>query len=150
MLFLRRRTFLGPGFRHSDRRAGAGQPPYDPGDFLKLYLHGYINQVRSSRQLQRDAPRNLELIWLLKGLRPGDRTIARLRQENAAALMGANRDFVILLRSVELTGGGLIAIVGAFFEGNTSKSSILTQGQLNKQMAAVEADTEAPAKSPET
>jgi transposase len=62
------------GFRHADRGAEAmGQPPYDPADLLKLYLYGYINQVRSSRRLEREACRNLELIWLLKNLRPGYR-----------------------------------------------------------------------------
>lgn len=128
------------GFRHSDRMVGAGQPPYDPGDLLKLYLYGYINQVRSSRRLEREAHRNLELIWLLKGLRPGYRTIAKFRQENAVALKAANRNFVLLLGSLELTGGDLVAIDGAFFDGNASKSSILTQGHLNKQLAAIEAD----------
>ena len=52
------------GFRHANRVVGAGQPPYDPADLLKLYLYGYINQVRSSRRLEREACRNLELIWL--------------------------------------------------------------------------------------
>ena len=57
-------------FRHADRGADeAGQPPYDPADLLKLYLYGYINQVRSSRRLEREAGRNLEPIWLLKNLR---------------------------------------------------------------------------------
>ncbi len=59
------------GFRHADRGPEAmGQPPYNPADLLKLYLYGYINQVRSSRRLEREACRNLELIWLLKNLRP--------------------------------------------------------------------------------
>ena len=65
------------GFRHAGRGTdGMGQSPYDPADLLKLYLYGYINQVRSSRRLEREACRNLELIWLLKSLRPGYRTIA--------------------------------------------------------------------------
>ena len=71
------------GFRHADRAVDeAGQPPYDPADLLKLYLYGYTNQVRSSRRLEREACRNLELIWLLKNLRPGYRTIANFRKEN--------------------------------------------------------------------
>jgi transposase len=69
------------GFRHAKRFVGAGQPPYDPADLLKLYLYGYINQVRSSRRLEREACRNLELIWLLKSLKPGYRTIANFRKE---------------------------------------------------------------------
>src|ERR1700731_1486377 len=59
------------GFRHADRGAEVGQPPYDPADLLKLYLYGYINQIRSSRRLEGEARRNQELIWLLKKLKPG-------------------------------------------------------------------------------
>src|SRR5262249_61364887 len=73
------------GFRHAERGIGVGQPPYDPGDLLKLYIYGYLNQVRSSRRLEREARRNLEVIWLLKGLRPGYRTIGTFRAENRAA-----------------------------------------------------------------
>ena len=92
-------------FRHADHGVGVGQPPYDPADLLKLYLYGYLNQVRSSRRLEREAHRNLELIWLLKGLTPGYRTIAKFRQENWAALKAANRDFVLLARELDLLGG---------------------------------------------
>ena len=77
------------GFRRADRGVAVGQPPYDPADLLKLYLYGYLNQVRSSRRLEREACRNLELIWLLKGLTPGYRTIANFRKENWAALKAA-------------------------------------------------------------
>ena len=59
------------GFRHAARVVGAGQPPYDPSDLLKLYLYGYLNQIRSSRRLEREAGRNIELMWLLRGLKPG-------------------------------------------------------------------------------
>ena len=70
------------GFRHAERGVTVGQPPYDPADLLKLDLYGYLNEVRSSRRLEREACRNLELVWLLKGLRPGYRTIANFRKEN--------------------------------------------------------------------
>src|SRR5205823_3766847 len=79
------------GFKHADRGVGVGQPPYDPSDLLKLYLYGYVNQIRSSRRLEREAGRNLELIWLLKNLTPGYRTIATFRKENWAALKAAKR-----------------------------------------------------------
>src|ERR1035437_3108413 len=75
------------GFRHADRGVEVGQPPYDPADLLKLYLYGYINQVRSSRRLEREACRNLELIWLLKNLKPGYRTIANFRAWPSAPLL---------------------------------------------------------------
>jgi transposase len=90
---------------------------------LKLYLYGYLNQIRSSRRLEREARRNLELIWLLKGLAPGYRTIAKFRSENWAALKAANRSFVVLARELGLVSGTLVAIDGAFFHGDASKGA---------------------------
>jgi transposase len=84
------------GFRHAGSSGGAGQPPYDPADLLKLYLYGYLNRIRSSRSLEREAGRNLELIWLMKHLVPGYRTIAKFRQENWKALKALKRADVIL------------------------------------------------------
>src|SRR5882724_4328020 len=131
------------GFRHADRGAEAmGQPPYDPADLLKLYLYGYINQVRSSRRLEREACRNLELIWLLKNLKPGYRTIASFRKENWAALKTANRSFVLLLRELSLVGGTLVAVDGALFHGNASKESIFTRRKLAKQIAKLDQEIE--------
>jgi transposase len=138
------------GFRHADRRMGVGQPPYDPSDLLKLYLYGYINQVRSSRRLEREACRNLELIWLLKNLKPGYRTIAIFRKENWAALKAANRSFVLLLRELDLIGGALVAVDGALFHGNASKDSIFTRGKLAKQIAKLDQEIEAYGKSLDT
>ena len=131
------------GFRHAGRRVGVGQPPYDPSDLLKLYLYGYINQIRSSRRLEREACRNLELIWLLKNLKPGYRTIASFRKENWAALKAANRGFVLLLRELDLVGGTLVAVDGALFHGNASKDSIFTRGKLAKQIAKLDQEIEA-------
>ena len=133
----------GLGFRHAEAGGGAGQPPYDPADLLKLYLYGYLNQVRSSRRLSREAERNLELIWLLRGLRPGYRTIADFRKHNWAALKAANRDFVLMLRELDLLGGELVAIDGAFFHGNASKASIATRTRLAAELAALEREIEA-------
>src|SRR6201998_890089 len=115
------------GFRHADRASDEmGQPPYDPADLLKLYLYGYINQVRSSRRLEREACRNLELIWLLKNLRPGYRTIANFRKENWAALKAANRSFVLVIRELGLVGGTVVAIDGSFFPGVGSTRGIFS------------------------
>lgn len=131
------------GFRHAERGLGVGQPPYDPADLLKLYLYGYLNQVRSSRRLEQEARRNLELIWLLRGLRPGYRTIGNFRKENWAALKAANRSFVLLMRELGLLGGELVAIDGAFFHGDASKASIATRKKLSEQIAALDRDIEA-------
>jgi transposase len=131
------------GFQHTDRGLGPGQPPYNPSDLLKLYLYGYINQIRSSRRLEREACRNLELIWLLKNLKPGYRTIASFRKENWAALKAANRSFVLLLRELNLIGGTLVAVDGALFHGNAAKDSIFTRGKLVKQIARLDEEIEA-------
>jgi len=131
------------GFRHVDSGGGAGQPPYHPADLLKLYLYGYLNQIRSSRRLEREAKRNLELIWLLRSLTPGHRTIASFRSDNWRALKAVNREFVLLVRELGLTGGALVAIDGAFFHGNASKASIVTRKRLAEQMAALDRDIEA-------
>jgi transposase len=131
------------GFRHAGASGGAGQPPYDPSDLLKLYLYGYLNQVRSSRRLSREAERNLELIWLLRGLAPGYRTIANFRKDNWAALKAANRDFVLMARELDLLGGELVAIDGAFFHGNASKASIATRKKLSGELAALDREIEA-------
>jgi transposase len=126
------------GFRAVGSDGGAGQPPYDPADLLKLYLYGYLHQVRSSRRLERETRRNVELMWLLGGLTPGYRTIANFRKDNAAGLKAANHDFVRLARSLDLLGGTLVAIDGAFFHGDASKASIVTEKRLQQQMAALD------------
>lgn len=135
-------------FRHADRGAEeVGQPPYDPADLLKLYLYGYINQIRSSRRLEREACRNLELIWLLKNLKPRHRTIANFRKENWEALKAANRKFVLLMRELGLVGGTLVAIDGSFFHGDASKASVFTRKRLAEQIVQLNQDIEAYGKS---
>jgi transposase len=126
------------GFVHATRVVGAGQPPYDPADLLKLYLYGYLNQIRLSRRLEREAGRNIELMWLLGGLVPGYRTIAKFRAENAAPLRQVNRDFVLILRQLGLVGGALVAIDGAFFDGSASKASIITRARLEERLAKLD------------
>jgi transposase len=136
------------GFRHAGRAADeAGQPPYAPADLLKLYLYGYINQVRSSRRLEREACRNLELIWLLKSLKPGYRTIANFRKENWAALKAVNCHFVLLLGELDLVGRSVVAIDGSFFHGDASKASIFTRKRLAEQIAKLDLEIEAYGKS---
>src|ERR1700722_10887605 len=132
------------GFRRADRAADEmGQPPYDPADLLKLYLYGYTNRVRSSRRLEQEACRNLELIWLLKNLKPGYRTIANFRKENWAALKAVNRSFVLLVRELGLVGGAVVAIYGSFFHCDASKASIFTRKRLAEQVARLDLEIEA-------
>jgi transposase len=131
------------GFRHPGSGGGRGQPPYHPRDLLKLYVYGYLHRIRSSRALEREAGRNIELIWLLKGLEPGYRTIGDFRKENWAALKAACREFVLVLRDLGLVGGECVAIDGAFFDGNASKASIATRKKLAERLAALDRDIEA-------
>ena len=133
------------GFRYTEAvsGSGAGQPAYHPADLLKAYLYGYLNRIRSSRGLEREARRNLELIWLLRQLTPGYRTIATFRKDNWAALKKVNRAFVLLARELNLVGGELVAIDGAFFHGDASKASITTRKRLAEQLAALEREIEA-------
>lgn len=131
------------GFRYPGSDGGRGQPPYDPRDLLKLYVYGYMNRIRSSRGLEREAKRNLELIWLLKGIEPGYRTIANFRKDNWAALKALCREFVLMMRELGLLGGECVAIDGAFFDGNASKASITTDKKLAERLAALERDIEA-------
>ena len=94
--------------------------------------------MRASRRLAREARRNIEVMRLLRGLAPGYRTIADFRKNNAAGLQAANREFVRLARRLGLLGGELVAIDGAFFLGDASKASILTEKRLEEQMAALD------------
>jgi transposase len=131
------------GFLHAGYDGGPGQPPYAPADLLKLYLYGYLNRVRSSRNLAREAERNLEVIWLLKALRPGYRTIASFRSNNCKALKAANRQFVVLMRELGLVSAKLVAIDGAFFHGDASKASIKSRKRLETELVAIDRDIEA-------
>jgi transposase len=131
------------GFCFPGSDGGAGQPPYHPADLLKLYIYGYLHRIRSSRGLEREACRNLELIWLIKGLQPGYRTIGNFRKDNWVALKAANRDFVLVVRELGLLGGELVAIDGAFFDGNASKASITTRRRLAERLASLDQDIEA-------
>src|SRR5205809_5712857 len=130
------------GFCHAGSGGGAGQPAYNPADLLKLYLYGYLNRIRSSRRLEREAGRNLELIWLMQGLVPGYRSIAKFRKDNWAVLKAANRDFVLVVRELGLLGGTLVTIEGTFVHGDAGRASITTHKKLAERLAALDRDIE--------
>jgi len=98
-----------------------GRPSYDPRDQLKLFIYGYFNSIRSSRKLERESGRNIELIWLLKGLSPDHKTISRFRKDNAKALKNVFRAFVKLCNKLGLYGLELAAIDGSKFKAVNSK-----------------------------
>ena len=115
-----------------------GRPPYDPGDLLRLYLYGYLNRVRSSRGLEREAARNLELIWLLRKLRPDFKTIADFRRDNGRAIKAVGREFILLCRKLELFGGELVAIDSTKIRAQNSKGRNYSEAKLKALLAEIE------------
>src|SRR6516162_5878470 len=87
-----------------------GRPAYAPGDLLKLYIYGYLNRVRSSRRLEAETHRNIEVIWLLRHLKPDFKTIADFRRDNRNAFRHRFRQFVLLCRQLDLFGRELLAV----------------------------------------
>jgi transposase len=112
-----------------------GRPGYDPSDLLKLYIYGYLNRVRSSRRLEAETHRNLEVIWLMRQLRPDFKTIADFRRENKTSFRKVFREFVVLCRSLDLFGRELIAVDGTRLKAVNSGQRNFTKGKLAKAMA---------------
>ncbi len=114
------------GFKHSSL-ADTGRPSYNPSDLLKLYVYGYLNQVRSSRKLEKECYRNVEVMWLMKKLSPDFKTIADFRKNNVDCIKGVFKEFVYLCRSLDLYGAQLVAIDGTKFRAVNSKSNNLNE-----------------------
>jgi transposase len=124
------------------RSASTGRPPYHPGDLLKLYVYGYLNQIRSSRRLERESHRNIEVLWLLNRLCPDFKTIADFRRENRGAIVGVCRTFTQFCRGEGLFGAELVAIDGSKFRAVGSKKSTVTRAQLKREVAQIDAHIE--------
>ena len=109
-----------------------GRPGYAPGDLLKLYIYGYLNRVRSSRRLEAETRRNLEVIWLLRHLAPDFKTIADFRRDNRAAFRSVFREFVLLCRQLDLFGRELLAVDGTRIKAVNNKDRNFTRAALTK------------------
>jgi transposase len=107
-----------------------GRPPYHPGDMFRLYLYGYINKVNTSRLLEREAGRNVELMWLLGKLKPDFKTIADFRRDNAGSIKQACRQFTMLCKQMGLFGGRLVGIDGSKYRAVNSKKRNFTEEKL--------------------
>jgi transposase len=114
------------GFKHSIP-SDTGRPSYDPSDLLKLYVYGYLNQVRSSRKLERECHRNVEVMWLMKKLAPDHKTIADFRKDNVDCIKPVFKEFVYLCRNLDLYGAQLVAIDGTKFKAVNSRSNNLSE-----------------------
>jgi transposase len=129
------------GFQRTQPKA-TGRPGYDPADMLKLYLYGYLNRVRSSRRLAAEAGRNLELIWLLRGVRPDFRTIADFRRDNRAAFKVVFRAFVLLCRKLDLFGRELLAVDGTRLKAVNGRARNFSRERLATYLASADARLE--------
>jgi transposase len=115
-----------------------GRPPYDPKDLLKLYLYGYLNRIRSSRRLEQEAIRNVEVIWLLKKLSPDFKTIADFRKDNKIALKRVFREFTKLCDEWGLFGKELVAIDGTKIRACNSKRNNYSAKKLDRHIKYID------------
>src|SRR6195952_368581 len=109
-----------------------GRPGYDPADLLKLYVYGYLNRVRSSPRLEAETHRNIEVIWLLRHLKPDFKTIADFRRDNRTAFRPIFRQFVLLCRQLDLFGRELLAVDGTRIKAVNNKDRNFTRASLTK------------------
>src|SRR5215467_7642419 len=110
--------------------AETGRPAYHPSVLLKLYVYGYLNRVQSSRRLEREAGRNVELMWLLGRLVPDHKTVADFRKDNGPAIRATCRQFVMLCRRLDLFSETVIAIDGSRFKAVNTRDKNFTRGKV--------------------
>ena len=119
-----------------------GRPAYHPATMLKIYVYGYVNQIASSRRLEREARRNVELMWLTGRLAPDFKTIADFRKDNGAAIRATCRQFVALCRKLNLFTQAMVAIDGSRFKAVTSRDRSFSRGSIERRIEQVEASIE--------
>src|SRR5690606_1447206 len=119
-----------------------GRPSFDTKVFLKLYLYGYLNGLRSSRKLERECVRNIEMQWLLSGLVPNYHSISDFRKDNATGLKKLFKLFVSFLKDADLIAGETIAIDGTKSRAHNSKKANFSQKKIDKHLAYIEEKTQ--------
>jgi transposase len=118
--------------------AATGRPGYHPSVLLKIYIYGYLNRIQSSRRLERETQRNLELIWLAGRLTPDFKTIADFRKDNGAAIRRVCREFIVLCRSLNLFSEAIVAIDGSKFKAVNNRDKNFTDRKLQARMEQLE------------
>lgn len=119
--------------------AVTGRPGYHPATMLKLYIYGYLNQVQSSRRLEREAGRNVELMWLTGKLAPDFKTIADFRRDHGPAIQAACRRFVLVCRNLGLIAGGTVAVDGSRLRAVNARDRNFTPVTIRRRMEQVDA-----------
>src|SRR5476649_975415 len=125
------------GFEGAEPEA-TGRPAYHPGTLLKIYIYGYLNRIQSSRRLECETQRNVELIWLTGKLSPDFKTIADFRRDNGKAIRRVCREFVVLCRSLNLFSDALVAIDGSKFKAVNGRDRNFTKHKLKARMQQLE------------
>jgi transposase len=115
-----------------------GRPSYHPSVLLKLYIYGYLNRVQSSRRLEREASRNVELMWLTGRLVPDHKTIADFRKDNGAAIRAVCGRFIVLCRALDLFGEGSIVIDGSKFKAVNNRDKNFTRAKMERRLAQID------------
>ncbi|MCG8814168.1 transposase, partial [Tenacibaculum finnmarkense] len=115
-----------------------GRPPFHPKDLLKLYIYGYLNKIRSSRGLEKESKRNIELIWLMKGLVPDHNTISNFRRDNPKAIKKVFRATVNIAKNLDLIGGILLAGDGTKLRAQNSKKNNYNQKKIDRHLSYIE------------
>ena len=128
---------VGFGFRDV-RLSTNGRPPFHPKDLLKLYIYGYLNKIRSSRGLEKESKRNIELIWLMKGLVADHNTISNFRRDNPKAIKKVFRATVNIAKNLDLIGGILLAGDGTKLRAQNSKKNNYNQKKIDRHLAYIE------------
>ena len=118
--------------------AQTGRPGYHPATLLKIYVYGYLNRIASSRRLEREAQRNVELMWLTRRLAPDFKTIADFRRDNGAAIRKVCAQFVVLCRRLNLFSEAIVAIDGSKFKAVNNRDKNFTKHKLKARMAQLE------------
>ena len=114
--------------------AATGRPSYHPGVLLKIYLYGYLNRIRSSRRLEREAQRNVELMWLTGRLSPDFKTIADFRRDNGVGIRNGCRRFVLMCRQLKLFTQAIVAVDGSKFKAVNNRDKNFTPHKLEQRM----------------
>ncbi|MGA2876733.1 MAG: IS1182 family transposase [Nitrososphaerales archaeon] len=125
------------GFKHSIP-SDLGRPSYNPSDLLKLYVYGYLNQVRSSRKLERECHRNLEVMWLMRKLTPDFKTIADFRRDNIDCVKGVFKEFVKVCMGLDLYGAKLVAVDGVKFKAANSIDNNYNRKNLTYRLRVID------------
>ena len=118
--------------------AVTGRPAYHPAVLLKLYIYGYLNRIQSSRRLEREAQRNVELMWLTGRLMPDFKTIANFRKDNGRAIRKVCRQFIVLCRQLNLFTEAIVAIDGSKFKAVNNRDKNFTAAKMQRRMAQIE------------